>query len=151
MMPGRISRREFVSRLGVGGLLVGGASLLVASARFLTPSVETVEPTSASGPLPSELAMGQPVFLAANRSWLLRDRGGVYALAATCTHLGCTVRWEAGRFRCPCHGSEFDAAGSVVQGPATRQLASVWVGTDAAGRLVVDRARQVEAGYRLVG
>ena len=74
----------------------------------------------------------------------------MYALAATCTHLGCTVRWETGRFRCPCHGSEYDTAGIVLQGPATRPLRAVWVGVDAAGRLVVDRARQVEAAYRLV-
>jgi cytochrome b6-f complex iron-sulfur subunit len=150
MKPGGMTRREFVGRLGIGGVVVGSASLLAAAARFLAPSVETAESTRASGPLPTELAEGQPVFLAANRSWLLRDSGGVYALAAICTHLGCTVRWESGRFHCPCHGSEFDAAGGVLQGPANRPLSAVWVGTDAAGRLVVNRARLVEAAYRLV-
>lgn len=93
---------------------------------------------------------GQPVFVAENRAWLLKDDAGMYALSAVCSHLGCTVRWEAGAFRCPCHGSEYDAAGGVLQGPATRPLPTVWVGTDAAGRLVVDRAKPVEAAYRLV-
>jgi cytochrome b6-f complex iron-sulfur subunit len=149
MKPGGMTRREFVARLGIGGVLLGGASLVAAAARFLAPSVETAEPTRASGPLPSELAAGLPVFLAANRTWLLRDSGGVYALAATCTHLGCTVRWEDGRFRCPCHGSEYNVGGGVLQGPAMRPLTLVWVGADANGRLVVDRAKAVEGAYRL--
>ena len=30
------------------------------------------------------------------------------AMSATCTHLGCHVRWEAGadHFKCPCHGRQ---------------------------------------------
>src|SRR5687768_11154170 len=48
----------------------------------------------------------------------------VHALSATCTHLGCQVRWEADatRFRCPCHGGVFDANGQVVEGPPPRPL-----------------------------
>ena len=48
----------------------------------------------------------------------------VHALSATCTHLGCQVRWDAGatRFRCPCHGGVFDATGQVVEGPPPRPL-----------------------------
>lgn len=50
--------------------------------------------------------------------------GSVHALSATCTHLGCQVRWDAGatQFRCPCHGGVFDAAGRVVAGPPPRPL-----------------------------
>ena len=50
---------------------------------------------------------GQPVFVAENRAWLLKDDAGMYALSAVCSHLGCTVRWEAGAFRCPCHSSRY--------------------------------------------
>jgi len=48
----------------------------------------------------------------------------VHALSATCTHLGCQVRWEADAtcFRCPCHGGVFDANGQVVEGPPPRPL-----------------------------
>jgi menaquinol-cytochrome c reductase iron-sulfur subunit len=48
----------------------------------------------------------------------------VHALSATCTHLGCQVRWEADatRFRCPCHGGVFDANGQVLEGPPPRPL-----------------------------
>ncbi|HEY9805244.1 MAG TPA: Rieske 2Fe-2S domain-containing protein [Candidatus Obscuribacterales bacterium] len=52
-----------------------------------------------------------------------------YAIGSVCTHLGCTVKWklEQNRFVCPCHGSQYDALGRVVKGPAKRSLALVTV------------------------
>jgi Rieske Fe-S protein len=51
----------------------------------------------------------------------------VRAMSATCTHLGCQVRWTAAdkKFRCPCHGGVFDASGEVLEGPPPRPLASI--------------------------
>ena len=48
----------------------------------------------------------------------------VHALSATCTHLGCQVRWDdaATQFRCPCHGGVFGAQGNVISGPPPRPL-----------------------------
>jgi Rieske Fe-S protein len=48
----------------------------------------------------------------------------VHVMSATCTHLGCQVRWDgdATKFRCPCHGGVFDAQGNVVEGPPPRPL-----------------------------
>lgn len=48
----------------------------------------------------------------------------VRALSATCTHLGCRVRWDEGadRFRCPCHGGAYSADGHVLEGPPPRPL-----------------------------
>jgi cytochrome b6-f complex iron-sulfur subunit len=47
-----------------------------------------------------------------------------YAIRPICTHLGCTVEWQStqNRFVCPCHGSQYDAQGRVVRGPARRSL-----------------------------
>jgi len=52
-----------------------------------------------------------------------------YAIGPICTHLGCTVKWQPdqSRFVCPCHGSEYDALGRVIQGPAKRSLGLVTV------------------------
>ncbi|MEX2660749.1 MAG: ubiquinol-cytochrome c reductase iron-sulfur subunit [Vicinamibacterales bacterium] len=65
-------------------------------------------------------------------------RTTVHALSATCTHLGCRVRWDAPstRFRCPCHGGVFDARGAVVEGPPPRPLDRVEVRVDAGTVLV---------------
>ena len=48
-----------------------------------------------------------------------KDGDGYRALSATCTHLGCRVRWDEAstQYRCPCHGGVFDRAGNVVAGP----------------------------------
>ncbi len=50
-----------------------------------------------------------------------------YGINAVCTHLGCVVPWNAGenKFICPCHGSQYDATGKVVRGPAPLSLALV--------------------------
>lgn len=43
-----------------------------------------------------------------------------------CTHLGCTTLGETGRYKgwfCPCHGSDYDTAGRIRSGPASRNLA----------------------------
>ena len=47
------------------------------------------------------------------------------ALTATCTHEGCAITGFSGQsYVCPCHGSQFDTAGRVLNGPATRSLRS---------------------------
>ena len=54
-----------------------------------------------------------------------RDQAGaVHGVSLTCTHLGCTVRWNAAEttWDCPCHGSRFSHDGTVLQGPAVRDL-----------------------------
>lgn len=59
---------------------------------------------------------------------VFRDEGGaLHAVRATCTHLGCLVRFnEAERtWDCPCHGSRFGVDGRVLEGPATAALEAV--------------------------
>ena len=48
--------------------------------------------------------------------------GGLLALSAVCTHLGCIVQPSGDGFRCPCHGSTFGASGELRGGPARRAL-----------------------------
>jgi Rieske Fe-S protein len=51
----------------------------------------------------------------------------IRAMSATCTHLGCQVRWEAKdkKFRCPCHGGVYAADGTVLEGPPPRPLQTI--------------------------
>jgi Rieske Fe-S protein len=52
------------------------------------------------------------------------DTGQLHALSPLCTHLGCHVNWNQAErsWDCPCHGSRFSGDGTVIQGPATRDL-----------------------------
>jgi len=58
-----------------------------------------------------------------------------YGLNAVCTHLGCVVPWNKAenKFMCPCHGSQYNAEGKKVRGPAPLSLALAHVNIDAAG------------------
>jgi glycine/D-amino acid oxidase-like deaminating enzyme/nitrite reductase/ring-hydroxylating ferredoxin subunit len=54
-----------------------------------------------------------------------RDEDGtLHVLSPTCTHLGCTVKWNSAErsWDCPCHGSRFHYDGTVLQGPALEGL-----------------------------
>lgn len=50
--------------------------------------------------------------------------GQVHTVSATCTHLGCLVRWnqDAQTWDCGCHGSRFAPDGAVLEAPATEPL-----------------------------
>jgi len=55
------------------------------------------------------------------------DDGDLKLCSASCTHMGCIVRWN--RFErcwdCPCHGSHFSVDGEALQGPAFTPLSKV--------------------------
>jgi glycine/D-amino acid oxidase-like deaminating enzyme/nitrite reductase/ring-hydroxylating ferredoxin subunit len=50
--------------------------------------------------------------------------GALHAVSITCTHMGCTLHWNAAEttWDCPCHGSRFSHEGDVLNGPAVRPL-----------------------------
>ncbi|HEY8040759.1 MAG TPA: Rieske (2Fe-2S) protein [Polyangiaceae bacterium] len=105
---------------------------------------------------------------------LARDAKGLYALSATCTHACCTVNVcvdaacaapvttpapcaspavltlpaGAPAFLCPCHGSEYQADGTVVRGPAPKALPSLAVEVDGDDALI-DMSRTVEPTARV--
>lgn len=39
-----------------------------------------------------------------------------------CTHRGCELNVGGGIYSCPCHGSEFDNKGTLLEGPADQDL-----------------------------
>ena len=70
-----------------------------------------------------------------------RSADGVLVYSALCTHRSCTIKsWKAEEriMRCHCHLSEFAAlsGGSVLSGPARRQLPMVPLGIDDDGFVI---------------
>lgn len=75
----------------------------------------------------SEIANGEGgiVVTGDRKVAVYRDQKGVaHAISATCTHMGCTVKWNPTQrtWDCPCHGSRFSPSGQVVNGPAAKPL-----------------------------
>ncbi|MFA9431607.1 FAD-dependent oxidoreductase [Egicoccus sp. AB-alg2] len=78
-----------------------------------------------AGDLTLEPGEGRLVRRGRTPTAVARTRDGpVHAVSATCTHLGCLVRWNAEEetWDCGCHGSRFTADGEVLEAPATRPL-----------------------------
>ena len=85
------------------------------------------------------------------RVWIIRDEKGLYALWARCTHLGCTPNWFPAevRFKCPCHGSNYNVDGDVIAGPAPKPLWRCAVDVTPDGDLVVDKSQmENRPGFR---
>jgi cytochrome b6-f complex iron-sulfur subunit len=146
-----MTRRDFLASMGWGAIVVSAGALVAAVARFFDPPITTRAPGPVEVGRPEEFAVGSLTYAERARAYVGRDERGLYAIAATCTHLGCTPRLaERGdAFVCPCHGSQFSRDGQVTGGPATRGLERVFVGRGANGILYIDSSRVVDARFRL--
>ena len=159
-------RRDFLLKLGTGAGMVALAAQATASLRSLVPNVSYDAPTTVKLGPPGDFPDGLK-FLPDERLFVFREGNTFYAISATCTHLGCTVRAEAltkpetrtiegapfrltHQFMCPCHGSQYSGDGTNVSGPAPRPLAWFFLSISPDdGQLVVDLAREVGHDFRL--
>lgn len=102
-------------RLGsVPDKVAHNASKDVLVVKTATLSLEEVGP--GEGAVVTEAGQKLAVYVA--------EDGTRTVLSAKCTHLGCTVGWNASErtWDCPCHGSRFALEGEVVNGPASKPL-----------------------------
>lgn len=55
------------------------------------------------------------------------EQGTLHKVSAVCTHMGCIVNWNPAEksWDCPCHGSRFAIDGTVIEGPAVKNLKQV--------------------------
>jgi glycine/D-amino acid oxidase-like deaminating enzyme/nitrite reductase/ring-hydroxylating ferredoxin subunit len=58
------------------------------------------------------------------------EKGNLHALHPECTHMKCTIAWNAAEnsWDCPCHGARFSIHGEVLTGPAATALEKVAIG-----------------------
>jgi cytochrome b6-f complex iron-sulfur subunit len=149
-IPGRdgTSRRDFLAQIGGGACAVTAAGSLVVTLDFLKPKVLFEPPTVFRAGSALDYPEGTVRFNREQRAYVIGGGGGVFALSAVCTHLGCITRYLSDErvIACPCHGSRFDLEGNVVHGPAPRPLPWLEVQADAAGNLVVDTSVLIPRG-----
>ena len=64
------------------------------------------------------------------------ENGAMHAYSAACTHLGCHLHWNSFErcWDCPCHGSQFDIDGAVLNGPAIHPLERIEIGDEDTAR-----------------
>ncbi|HEY5668596.1 MAG TPA: Rieske 2Fe-2S domain-containing protein [Anaerolineales bacterium] len=123
----QVTRREFLNiawlaSLGFLTVNLGGVTYLFSMPRFKEGEFGGLFSVGRVSELPE--AGASPVNFPKVKLWLSNTEEGVMALYKVCTHLGCLYNWNSqeGKFICPCHGSQFDANGEYIQGPAPRSL-----------------------------
>lgn len=120
------SRRDF---LKIAWGILGG--IVVAEVAGVTMAY--LQPRLANGEFGSIIDAGlvdnfppnSVTHISNGRFYIVRQGdGGLMAVYHRCTHLGCTVPWDANqnKFICPCHSSEFNMQGTVQNPPAPRPL-----------------------------
>lgn len=144
---GQYTRRDFLVLMGWGWLSAALGGFGLGLLKFLFPSVlYEPNPTFKAGkpgeyPLDNGKAVVFDRWQAEKRVWIVSNPDGIYAFEAKCTHLGCTPRWEVAsqRFKCPCHGSQFNIEGDVVGGPAPVPLYRIATTLSQDGQLFVNK------------
>jgi Rieske Fe-S protein len=125
--PPDSSRRNFLTKLFMGGGLLGSSVLLIKyGINYIFPSMEEPPLRKLLVGRVDEIKTGEAKeFQVGEESlFLIKTEEGYKVFSSVCTHLGCKISWEAhrNRFYCPCHKGIFDAKGNVVEGPPPRPL-----------------------------
>jgi Rieske Fe-S protein len=86
---------------------------------------------------PSAYPLDSTTPVADGRAFIKHDEGGLYAINATCTHLGCLVKQSTAGFDCPCR-QPLTTSGAVTNGPATLPLNYSALSLNSEGKVVLD-------------
>lgn len=123
-----MNRRRFIN-------LFFGGSFLATLAAFLYPVINYILPPKQAEAVQKKVAAAKVGDVPPNAAKIFKfgsapailintQEGNLLAFSAVCTHLTCTVTYEAdtGTLYCPCHNGRFDLSGSVISGPPPRPL-----------------------------
>ena len=142
------SRRDFLALAGRGALWATAGVTVVALLRYLS-FTEATPPQVFVLNEPNAYPLNSTTSVADGRAFIGHDERGLYAINATCTHLGCLVKQSTAGFNCPCHGSRYTASGAVTNGPATQPLNYSALAINADGKVVLDLSQIVAGDARL--
>lgn len=138
------SRRTFLEALTGSALAAAVAGTSVTTVRFLWPEVLFEQESRFRIGRPDQVPQGTVLVLPEQKAYVVHTEQGLIAMSATCTHLGCLTQYERdnNRIFCPCHGSRYDVAGRVTNGPAPKPLPRLALALED-GELVIDVSQTV--------
>ncbi len=148
MSDKKITRRKFLTRVGLGGMLASIGLCIVGVLRFFYLNVFYERSNVFKIGRGKDYPVGTSTLLPDYNVYVFRDMEGIYVISAVCPHLGCIVSEEPERFECPCHGSVFNLDGQVVKGPAPTALKWFRIAESPDGYLVVDKRKAVTIGTK---
>ena len=137
-----MTRRNFLW-LGWTFFLSFLSGVLATVGRYMIPNVLYESSQVFKIGIPSDYSVGiSTKWMSVQRIWIVKTQNSMYALWAKCTHLGCTPSWVSveKRFKCPCHGSNFDVEGDVIAGPAPKPLNRCAITRLPNGEILVDKS-----------
>lgn len=137
-----MERRHFLQILG--GSIVAQAC-----------SLPTAPPVALKA---ADVKMNTLTALSNLKAFVGRDAGGLYAMSSICKHQSCDIAnggkilvGPPPKLQCGCHGSEYDANGTVINPPSTTNLDHVALSVAADGTISVNTATVVPATTRTPG
>jgi nitrite reductase/ring-hydroxylating ferredoxin subunit len=99
----------------------------------------------------SAIAAGTVKLFSAQQLFVGRDTQGLYAMSASCTHEGATLRQSGTHIYCPRHGATFDLNGDNPTSPAFTTLDHYALCVDSTGEGMVDSSSVVSSTTRTAG
>jgi ubiquinol-cytochrome c reductase iron-sulfur subunit len=131
------NRRDFLGMAFGAVATVGGVAALVGMKQAWDPlpsvlaaGFTTVDLKDAKPGTPSTVTWrGKPIFILKKTAQMEDGARDVkigndrFTIAiGLCTHLGCIPAWKKGKWKCACHGGEFNPSGKQTFGPPPRPL-----------------------------
>lgn len=120
--------------------------------KFMFPNVLYETPQIFKAGRPEDYSEGVSTkWMKDQRVWIVKSADKLYAFWGRCTHLGCTPNWfdAEKRFKCPCHGSNFNIDGDVIAGPAPKPLNRCSIALLPTGEILIDKSiLETRPGFR---
>jgi cytochrome b6-f complex iron-sulfur subunit len=132
-----LSRRNFLDLVGKTILAVSGLFGFAYLVRYFNFQTDPPPVTQLDLGPASQYPLGSRTVIAEAPAILLHTQTGFIAFSLICPHLGCTLEVKPENYACPCHGSKFNFAGGIINGPANKPMQPLRVEETADGNLVL--------------
>ncbi len=136
-MSNETNRRDFLGYTFAAVAAVGGAASLVGMKQVWDPlpsvlagGFTTIDLSAIKAGEPETFTWrGKPIFvlkktaeMKENKRDLVIGNDRFTVAIGLCTHLGCIPAWKKTKWKCACHGGEFNPSAEQVFGPPPRPL-----------------------------